>query len=100
MIRILFPLCISQVNLHILKMLPQEYENNTLAQQVHCLAMLFDFQIDQASMSSEGRKNTSVIDVGLCRPVDGTILVRSFRGRDRRKMISWKEIECTPGYPC
>ncbi|KAJ8628756.1 hypothetical protein MRB53_022079 [Persea americana] len=90
----------AEVNLHILKMLPQEYENNTLAQQVHCLAMLFDFQIDQASMSSEGRKSTSVIDVGLCRPVDGTILVRSFRGRDRRKMISWKEIECTPGYPC
>lgn len=87
------------MNLHILKMLPWDYENNTLAHQVYCLAMLFDYQINQVSMSSEARKSTSVIDIGLCKPVNGSILARSFRGRDRRKMISWKEVECTPGYP-
>ncbi|RVW40517.1 THO complex subunit 5B [Vitis vinifera] len=27
------------------------------------------------------------------------LLARSVRGRDRRKMISWKDMECTPGYP-
>jgi THO complex subunit 5 len=35
----------------------------------------------------------------LCKPVSGSLLARSFRGRDRRKMISWKDMECTSGYP-
>ena len=42
---------------------------------------------------------TSVVDVGLSKPVSGRLLARSFRGRDRRKMISWKDVECTSGYP-
>ncbi|XP_058097167.1 THO complex subunit 5A [Magnolia sinica] len=89
----------AEVNLHILKMVPPEYEDHILAHQVHSLAMLFDFQMDQASALSVSRKSTSVIEVGLCKPIGGRILTRSFRGRDRRKMISWKDVECTPGYP-
>jgi THO complex subunit 5 len=30
----------------------------------------------------------------LCKPVSGSLLARSFRGRDRRKMISWKDMAC------
>ncbi|RVX00042.1 THO complex subunit 5B [Vitis vinifera] len=45
------------------------------------------------------KQSTSVVDVGLCKPVTGRLLARSVRGRDRRKMISWKDMECTPGYP-
>ncbi|KAF8410071.1 hypothetical protein HHK36_002593 [Tetracentron sinense] len=89
----------AEVNLHILKMLPWDYENHILAHQVCCLAMLFDFYMDETSPFSGKRKTTSVVDVGLCKPVSGWILARSFRGRDRRKMISWKDMECTPGYP-
>lgn len=88
-----------QVNLHIVKMLPWDQENSILAHQVHCLAMLFDYYIDEATPSSEKRKSTSVVDIGLCKPVSGRILARSFRGRDRRKMISWKDGQCTAGYP-
>ncbi|KAK6939607.1 THO complex, subunit 5 [Dillenia turbinata] len=89
----------AEVNLHILEMLPWDQENNILAHQICCLAMLFDFYIDEASMSSEKRKSTTIVDVGLCKPVTGRLLARSFRGRDRRKMISWKDLECTPAYP-
>lgn len=89
----------AEVNLHIVKMLPQNEENNILGHQVCCLAMLFDYYMDEASPSSEKRKSTSVVDVGLCKPVSGQLIARSFRGRDRRKMISWKDMECTPGYP-
>ncbi|OVA15826.1 THO complex [Macleaya cordata] len=89
----------AEVNLHILKILPWDYENYILSHQVCFLAMLFDFYLQEASPSSEMRKSTSVVDVGLCKPASGSILSRSFRGRDRRKMISWKDIECTPGYP-
>jgi THO complex subunit 5 len=81
------------------KMLPQNEENYILGHQVCCLAMLFDYYMDEASPSSEKRKSTSVVDVGLCKPVSGQLIARSFRGRDRRKMISWKDMECTPGYP-
>ncbi|KAL5982479.1 hypothetical protein ACLOJK_016551 [Asimina triloba] len=90
----------TEINLHILKILPREHEDHILAHQVRGLAMLFDFQIDQAFTSSKSRKSNSVIDIGLCKPVSGRILTRSFRGRDRRKMVSWKDLECTPGYPC
>ncbi|KAF6143996.1 hypothetical protein GIB67_017604 [Kingdonia uniflora] len=90
----------AEVNLHILKMLPCDYENYILSHQVRCLAMLFDLYIhEEAPMFSKTRKSTSVVDIGLCKPVSGKILTRSFRGRDRRKMISWKDMECTPGYP-
>ena len=85
-----------QVNLHILKILPLECENYILAHQVHCLAMLFDFHLDAKNGK---RMSTSVIDVGLCKPVSGTLLARSIRGRDRRKMLSWKGMGCSPGYP-
>ncbi|XP_043709413.1 THO complex subunit 5B-like [Telopea speciosissima] len=90
----------AEVNLHILKMLPCDYENNILAHQVCCLVMLFDFFMDEESPCSQTRKGTSVVDVGLCKPVSGTMLSRSFRGRDRRKMVSWKDAQCTLGYPC
>lgn len=80
-----------------LKMLPLDQENYILAHQVCCLAMLFDYLMDEASPCE--KKGTSVIDVGLCKPVSGRLLARSLRGRDRRKMISWKDMECTSGYP-
>ncbi|KAK9733328.1 hypothetical protein RND81_04G060300 [Saponaria officinalis] len=89
----------AEVNLHILKMVPPDEQNYILSHQVHCLAMLFDLYLNEASQPSERGKCNSVIDVGLCNPISGEITTRSFRGRDRRKMISWKDMECTPGYP-
>ncbi|GAB2293773.1 hypothetical protein Dimus_027987 [Dionaea muscipula] len=89
----------AEVNLHILKMLSSDEQNYILAHQVHCLAMLFDFYMNEVSEPFEKRKSTSVVDVGLCKPTSGTILARSFRGRDRRKMLSWKDMECAPGFP-
>ncbi|XP_040995614.1 THO complex subunit 5B [Juglans microcarpa x Juglans regia] len=89
----------AEVNLHILKMLPVDQENYILSHQVCCLAMLFDYLMDEASPSSGKRRGISVVDVGLSKPVSGRLLARSFRGRDRRKMISWKDMECTSGYP-
>ncbi|KAK8580990.1 hypothetical protein V6N13_144044 [Hibiscus sabdariffa] len=89
----------AEVNLHMLKMLPPDDENYTLSHQVYCLAMLFDYYMDEATPSSDKRKTSSVMDVGLCKPVSGRLLARSFRGRDRRKMISWKDKECSTGYP-
>lgn len=86
----------AEVNLYVLKLLPLDQENHVLAHQVRYLAMLFDYFMDEASPSA---KCTSVVDVGLCKPVSGSLLARSFRGRDRRKMISWKDMECTSGYP-
>ncbi|KAJ8505625.1 hypothetical protein OPV22_006511 [Ensete ventricosum] len=86
----------AEVNLHILKILQLDHENYILAHQIRCLVMLFDFHFDS---HNEKRKNTCVIDVGLCKPVSGTILARSVRGRDRRKMISWNGTDCIPGYP-
>ena len=62
----------------------------------HCLAVLFEYFINEASPSA---KCSSAVDVGLCKPVSGSLLARSFRGRDRRKMISWKDMACTSGYP-
>lgn len=82
-----------------MKTIPPDQENTILAHQVHCLAMLFDFCVDDRVTHSEKRMSTSVIDVGLCKPIDGQLVARSFRGRDRRKMISWKDNICTPGYP-
>ncbi|CAO2817804.1 unnamed protein product [Amaranthus hypochondriacus] len=91
----------AEVNLHVVKMLTMDQENYILSHQVRCLAMLFDLYLNenQASRSSEGKKCNSVIDIGLCKPVSGVLNGRFFRGRDRRKMISWKDMECTPGYP-
>lgn len=82
-----------------LKLLPLDHENYVLAHQIRCLAMLFDYYMDDLSSSSETRRTTSVVDVGLCKPVSGQLVSRSHRGRDRRKMISWKDMECNPGYP-
>ncbi|KDP38329.1 hypothetical protein JCGZ_04254 [Jatropha curcas] len=87
----------AEVNLYMLRMLPLDQENHVLSHQVRFLAMLFDYFMDEASLSE--KKTTSVVDVGLCKPVSGKLLARSFRGRDRRKMISWKDTECTSGYP-
>ncbi|XP_057469198.1 THO complex subunit 5A isoform X1 [Actinidia eriantha] len=89
----------AEVNVHILKLVPLDQDNFILAHQVRFLAMLFDFYMDEGGPGSEKRKGTSVLDVGLCKPVSGRLLARSYRGRDRRKMISWKDSECAPGYP-
>ncbi|CAL1410759.1 unnamed protein product [Linum trigynum] len=86
----------AEVNLNILKLVPSDEENNILAHQVRCLAMLFDYLMDDEA-SSPGEKNTHVVDVGLSKPVRGMILARSYRGRDRRKMISWKDMDSTSG---
>ncbi|PKI50632.1 hypothetical protein CRG98_028944 [Punica granatum] len=82
----------AEVNLHMLKMVPLEHENYVLAHQIHCLAMLFDHYLDGASSSSGKRDSTSIVDVGLCKPVTGSLLGRSYRGRDRRNIISWKHV--------
>ncbi|KHN22326.1 THO complex subunit 5 like [Glycine soja] len=87
------------VNLHILKMLLVNQQNYVLAHQVNCLAMLFDYYLDEASPSSERTNCTSVVDIGLCKPVTGRFLGRSFRGRDRRKMISWKDMKLNSSCP-
>ncbi|KAL9248789.1 THO complex subunit 5B-like protein [Drosera capensis] len=89
----------AEVNLHILKMLPFDEQNQILAHQARCLSMLFDFYMAEVSEPYEKRKSTSVIDIGLCNPINGTMLARSFRGRDRRKMLSWKNLDCSPGFP-
>ncbi|XP_061343175.1 THO complex subunit 5B [Gastrolobium bilobum] len=89
----------AEVNLHMLKMLPFNQLNYVLAHQVSCLAMLFDYYLDEAAPSSERTNCTSVVDVGLCKPVSGRFLGRSFRGRDRRKMISWKDMKFTSSFP-
>lgn len=74
-------------------MLPINQQNYVLAHQVSCLAMLFDYYLDEAFPSSERTNCTSVVDVGLCKPVTGRFLGRCFRGRDRRKIISWKDMK-------
>ncbi|XP_052202749.1 THO complex subunit 5A [Diospyros lotus] len=89
----------AEVNVHALKLIPLGQQNLVLAHQVCCLAMLFDFYMSEGGPSSEKRKTTIVVDVGLCKPVSGRLLARSHRGRDRRKMISWKDSGCSPGYP-
>ncbi|KAL6521916.1 hypothetical protein OROMI_031793 [Orobanche minor] len=91
----------AEINVHLIRMIPWDHENLVLGHQVLCLAMLFDFLLDDGNLSSYSseRSCTSVIDVGLCKPVSGELVTRSFRGRDRRKMISWKENICTSGYP-
>ena len=58
--------------------------------------MLFDFYMDEGALGSEKRKGTAVLDVGLCTPVSGRLLARSYRGRDRRNI---KDSECARGYP-
>ncbi|CAA7041652.1 unnamed protein product [Microthlaspi erraticum] len=90
----------AEVNLHMLKIVPPDQENYLLSHQIRCLAMLFDYYVDDPSPDSKRGTATSVVDVGLCKPVDGKLLVRSFRGRDHRKMISWKDRGCASGYPC
>ncbi|KAK7310850.1 hypothetical protein RJT34_08611 [Clitoria ternatea] len=89
----------AEVNLHILKMLPVDQHICILAHQVSCLAMLFDYYLDESSPSSERTSCTSIVDVGLCKPVSGRFLGRSYRGRDRRKMISWKDMTFNSSCP-
>ncbi|PUZ77790.1 hypothetical protein GQ55_1G401800 [Panicum hallii var. hallii] len=85
----------TEVNLHILRSLPSSCEEYILTHQVMCLAMLFDMHFDE---DYEKRKVTSVIDVGLCKPVSGTMLTRSVRGRDRRQTIYWRGADCSSSY--
>ncbi|TVU28635.1 hypothetical protein EJB05_20159 [Eragrostis curvula] len=85
----------AEVNLHILRSLPPSCEDYILAHQVMCLAMLFDMHFDE---DYEKRKATSVIDVGLGKPVSGTMLTRSVRGRDRRQTIYWRGADCSSSY--
>ncbi|KAK6130876.1 hypothetical protein DH2020_035394 [Rehmannia glutinosa] len=60
----------AEINVHLIRMIPFDQENLVLGHQVLCLAMLFDFFLDDGNPSSE-RTCTSVIDVGLCKPVSG-----------------------------
>ncbi|KAL6911549.1 hypothetical protein ACP4OV_000354 [Aristida adscensionis] len=85
----------AEVNLHILRCLASSCEDYILTHQVMCLAMLFDMHFDE---DYEKRKVTSVIDVGLCKPVSGTMLTRSVRGRDRRQTIYWRGADCSSSY--
>lgn len=85
----------AEVNLHILKALPQHEENQILGHQVSFLALLFDLYMDRELCCSEVQKGTAVIDVGLSEPMSGSILSRSIRGRDRRRMISWNDRQKT-----
>ncbi|KAF2947126.1 THO complex subunit 5A [Oryza sativa Japonica Group] len=82
----------AEVNLHILQVVPSSYEDYILTHQILCLAMLFDMHFDE---DHGKRKVTSVIDVGLCKPVSGTMLTRSVRGRDRRQTIYWRSADCS-----
>ncbi|KVH98332.1 THO complex subunit 5B [Cynara cardunculus var. scolymus] len=89
----------AEVNIHVAKLISWEEENYILGHQVCCLAMLFDFYVNDGASSTEKGKSTFVVDVGLCKPVNGGLVTRTYRGRDHRKMISWKDNGCTPGYP-
>ncbi|KAF0931304.1 hypothetical protein E2562_002643 [Oryza meyeriana var. granulata] len=82
----------AEVNLHILQVIPLSFEDYILTHQILCLAMLFDMHFDE---DHGKRKVTSVIDVGLCKPVSGTMLTRSVRGRDRRQTIYWRGADCS-----
>ncbi|KAI7735044.1 hypothetical protein M8C21_017148 [Ambrosia artemisiifolia] len=88
----------AEVNIHVMKTIPWEEENFVLGHQICCLAMLFDFYVNGDSSAEKGN-STCVVDVGLCKPVNGGLASRTYRGRDHRKMISWKDDGCTPGYP-
>ncbi|KAI3513107.1 hypothetical protein L1887_20433 [Cichorium endivia] len=90
----------AEVNIHVINMIPWKEENHVLGHQVCCLAMLFDFYMKDGASSTEKGRSTCVVDVGLCKPVNGRLVARSYRGRDHRKMISWKHNGCTPGFPC
>ncbi|KAK3155378.1 hypothetical protein QOZ80_2BG0202480 [Eleusine coracana subsp. coracana] len=85
----------AEVNLHILRNLPSSCEDYILTHQVMCLAMLFDMHFDE---DYEKRKATSVIDVGLGKPISGTMLTRTVRGRDRRQTIYWRGADCSSSY--
>ncbi|KAG5514281.1 hypothetical protein RHGRI_035625 [Rhododendron griersonianum] len=61
----------AEVNVYTLKMIPVDQEIFTLAHQVCCLAMLFDFYMAEGTSSSQKRKSASVVDVGLCKLVNG-----------------------------
>ncbi|KAL3603823.1 hypothetical protein D5086_004682 [Populus alba] len=84
--KFMFPVGVLQVNLYILKLLPLDQENHVLAHQVHCLAVLFEYFIDEASPSA---KCSSAVDVGLCKPVSDEMITRNYccylsaRGRIR-----------------
>ncbi|XP_076912835.1 THO complex subunit 5A [Bidens hawaiensis] len=88
----------AEVNIHVMKTIPWEEENFVLGHQICCLAMLFDFYVNGDSSTDKGN-NTCVVDVGLCKPVNGGVASRTFRGRDHRNMLSWKDNGCTSGYP-
>ncbi|XP_023728481.1 THO complex subunit 5A [Lactuca sativa] len=92
-----------EVNIEVVNMIPWEEEKHVLGHQICCLGMLFDFYMNDGGVESEkGRCSTTsvVVDVGLCKPVNGRLVARSYRGRDHRKIISWKHNGCTPGFPC
>ncbi|KAF1893250.1 hypothetical protein Lal_00001698 [Lupinus albus] len=88
----------AEVNLHMLKMLPNDQQNYVLAHQVCCLAMLFDYYLEDAYPSSERINCTSVFDVGLCNPISGSgrFLAATFSVRDHRNAKSWKDMKFTP----
>ncbi|KAG0471602.1 hypothetical protein HPP92_016148 [Vanilla planifolia] len=76
----------SEINLHIFKIISMDNEDFILAHQIRCLAMLFDLHFD----TRFGKRNSSVIDAGLGKVVNDSLLARVRRGRDRRSLLSWK----------
>jgi THO complex subunit 5 len=70
-----------QVNLHIIGIVPVACENFVLANQIRCLAMLFDLNFGGPD---ERRKIASVVDMRIGERT------RSVRGRERRMAIYWK----------
>ncbi|KAK8970678.1 hypothetical protein KSP40_PGU021461 [Platanthera guangdongensis] len=81
----------SEVNLHILKMLSVDHENYVLAHQIRCLAMLFDLHFNTLY---EQQKSSSDVDTELYKPLHDSLPARVVRGRDRRRMLSWKGLGC------
>ncbi|XP_078441458.1 THO complex, subunit 5 [Wolffia australiana] len=82
----------AEVNVHIMNMVSEEWEYEILANQICCLAMLFDMHVDQLQTIPPAQRSISLADLGPWQPVIGSSSFgRSARGRDRRKLLSWKK---------
>ncbi|KAJ3695901.1 hypothetical protein LUZ60_001278 [Juncus effusus] len=73
----------AEVNLHILKVIPLECANYTLAHQVKYLVMLFDLYFSEPD---ERKKIMALVG----EPVSGNLRARFVRGRDRRMSVYWE----------
>ncbi|KAJ7564599.1 hypothetical protein O6H91_02G024900 [Diphasiastrum complanatum] len=78
----------SKVNLSVLAKLPKSEENYVLAHQIALLSMLFDLEVDyELAYQSVPHMNSTLLNMGLSDVLDGKLGPRSFRGRDRRKLL-------------